>query len=383
MTDILTFLDEVDGLNTPLFDSFIGDCFGEDGEARRGVLRIIAYCLLPDNPLQRYFFFEGVGGSGKGTLAGLIACMAGTRTTERLDIERMKSDAWLGPLEGKNVVIIDEAEEADPRSMRRVMREIARVTGSEIVSARSMYGDSRQIRSGWKFILIANEQPDSADKSGQQSRRVVPLYFGRKKEGGIIPLLHREIYRREGDKIFTKAVHEYALAGLAAGERLFEVDSPAFTEGKKRFEQSTGGIRGILKVFRPGAENMPKMFVEAISEIWIERKESRKFLHRALDKAVTTEMAVLGFRHKEQIRMPWKGPDGNGDRLSGFQECGVDTEFLLHELEMMPDELLSAVREKCGKRRKLWLASRAVLELPEKDFANAEGQTAGQQSFFE
>jgi len=126
------------------------------------------------------------------------------------------------------------------------------------------------------------------------------------------------------------------------------------------------------------------MFVEAITEIWIERKESRKFLHRALDKAVTTEMAVLGFAEKEKARMPWKGAgDGRGELLKGFSECGIDTEKLLDELEMMPDELLSAVREKCGKRKKLWLAARSVLELPERDFANAEGQSAGQSSFFD
>jgi hypothetical protein len=370
-------------LSTPLFDGFLHDCFGADPAAVRGVLQIIAYCLLPDNPLQRYFFFEGIAGAGKGTLATLISLLVGEQNTGLVELERLKSDAWLGPLEGKSLVILDEAENNDPRLMRRVMHELARVTGSSRVSARSLHADARPIRANWRFILIANSMPDAADKSGQQARRAVPLYFGFPKRTGVVRELAKQIYAAEGDKIATKAVIEYLTRGFPRGEAIFEVESPAFQTGKQRFDESTGGLRRILKVFRPGDKNMPKMFVEAICEIWTSRKEGREYMLKNLDRTVTGEMTVLGFAFNERLRMPWPGAGGESDRLAGFQSCAVDTAALLAELEMMPDELLAEIRDRTRRRKKLWFSARAVLELSDREFDTAEGREPGQRDLFE
>lgn len=370
-------------LQTPMFDSFLDDCFADDEEAKRGVLLVIAYCLLPDNPLQRYFFFEGVGGSGKGTLASLISLIVGENNTGLVEIERMKSDAWLGPLEGKQLAIIDEAEGQDPRTMRHAMHELARVTGSERVSARVLNQNATEIRGGWKFILIANQQPESTDKSGQQARRVVPVYFGRKKQGGIVPLLHRRIYEKERNQIAEKAMLEYYLCGVPLGEKLFEIDSPAFQEGRRRFEESTGGVRNVLKVCAVAEANCAKMLVSAVVEIWIERKESREYLKRGLDKVITSEMAVLGFRESEQTTVPGTLPGGERIQCKAFVACGVRVGVLLDELEMTEQEFVNELRRKSAKRSKLWAICRASLGLDARLFDAAEGSHSGQESFFD
>lgn len=360
-------------LETPMFDAFMQDCFPDDAEARRGVLLVIAYCLLPDNPLQRYFFLEGVAGAGKGTLATLISLLVGEQNTGLVDIERMKSDAWLGPMESKSLIIIDEAENNDPRVMRRVMHELARVTGSKRVTARSLHSDARMIPANWRFILIANAMPDAADKSGQQARRAVPLYFGSPKKSGVVRDLAQRIYAAEGNKIATKAVTEYLTRGMARNEALFEVDSPAFQIGKARFDESTGGLRRILKVFSGLDANMAQMFVESVSKIWVYRKDGRNYLIRNLDRTIKSEMNALGFAFSERLRMPWKNLEGEADRLSGYQGCGVDTTALLDELEMTPDELLSALWEMSRGKKKLWECAKAVLDLPVSEFEKIEG----------
>lgn len=371
-----------DELDTPLFDRFLADCFGEDLEAARGVLLIIAYCLLPDNPLQRYFFFEGVGGAGKGTLATLVGLLVGEQNTESVEISRIQSDAWLGPLEGKGLVLIDESEHSDPRAMRRTMHELARVTGASRVSARSLHADARTIRAGWRFILIANVMPDAADKSGQQARRAVPVYFGRQKKVGVVRELAEKIYYAEGDRIVTKAVVEYLTNGLPRGESIFEIDSPAFTIGRERFEDSTSGLRRILRVFGVGNENMAKMLVEACCVLWCGRKEGRDYLLKNLDRSINSEMALLGMHFKPKLRMPWKGVDGESDRLAGFQGCSINTEALLEELEMTPDELLRALRVLSEGKKKLWEAGKSMLDLPVEEFNRAEGHSSGQRDLF-
>lgn len=369
-------------LQTPMFDSFLDDCFADDEEAKRGVLLVIAYCLLPDNPLQRYFFFEGVGGSGKGTLASLISLIVGENNTGLVEIERMKSDAWLGPLEGKQLAIIDEAEGQDPRTMRHAMHELARVTGSERVSARVLNQNATEIRGGWKFILIANQQPESTDKSGQQARRVVPVYFGRKKQGGIVPLLHRRIYEKERNQIAEKAMLEYYLCGMPLGEKLFDIDSPAFQEGRRRFEESTGGVRNVLNFYQRAEVNAAKMEVSFVVETWIARKEGREYLKRGLEKVITSEMAVLGFKESEQTTVPGTLPDGERLRCKAFLGCRIDIERLLDELEMTPEELIAELWQKCARRSKLWSICRASLGLPDHLFDAAEGNYSGQEKLF-
>lgn len=365
---------------TPLFDRFCEDAFPGDDEAKRGLLLIISYCFLPDNPYQRYFFFEGIAGGGKGTFAELILDMVGRgHNGAKVDFDRMLSDAWLGPIKGKTVIVIDEAEGQDIRSYRKVMRELARVTGSPYASSRKLNEDARDVFVGQKFIVISNKQIDADDPTGQQERRVVPVYFGHKPSGEIIENLHRKMFVQESDWIAT-----YALAvGLTMrkkwGSKMFDkIESPAFSSGRERFSESTAQLSRFLRRIVVRSEegvNLASELLIAVVKVWAGSREGTEYLLKGIDRRVVSEMRAIspnGYREK----LPAPG-DPLG-RRKGFLGYGIDCAALVEETDMTPREILCAIKEVAGKKTRIWSLVEAGLDFPAEDFDAAAGVWSGQ-----
>lgn len=367
-------------LETPQFDAFLETPFPgeEEKDSWIGLLRIIGYCFLPDNPVQKYFYFEGLAGGGKGTIAELILSLVGGKNSSRLQFSRLLSDAWLGPLEGKSVVLIDEAESADIKVHKVGVSELARVTGGDFASARKLYGDSRDIRCTQKFILTTNRALEADDIAGQQARRAVPLNFSRKPApGAVVERLYARIARSEGHNIATKGVIELALAWKFGAQVFSEgLNSHSFTRGRERFEEATAGVRTflervVIKLPTSSSIHCPSGLLLHLAEIWAERKDHKHML-KGMDRRIVAEMEALGFEYGRMLTLPMSNQglkEGHSVRGRGYRSATIDPESLLELLEMSPVEVCKALRKRNEKAEKGWFMAEAVLlEIPHSPF---------------
>lgn len=374
----------------PLFNKFCDDAFPDDEEAKRGLLLILGYCFLPHNPYQRYFFFEGIAGGGKGTFAELILDLVGRgHNGAKLDFDRMLTDAWLGPIRGRTVVVIDEAEGQDIRSYRKVMRELARVTGSEYASSRRLNEDARDVFVGQKFIVISNRQIDADDPTGQQARRVVPVYFGHKPEGRLIENLYRKISTEEGNLVASCAFATYLDAKEKYGSSMFEsIESEAFRCGKERFSESTAQLGRFLKqivVPAPEGVNLASELLIVVAKVWADSHENTRHLGRGIDKRVVSEMRALdpdSFRAKLPVPVIFDTEE-ESLRRRGFAKKKIDCQALIEATDMTPREILRELRSMVGNRERIWNLIIGGLGFSSEDFDAVRSYGGEQGKLFE
>lgn len=376
---------ESSGLKHPIWNRFINDAFPAEIQTWQGLLRILGYCFLLDNPLQKYFYLEGIAGSGKGTLAELILTLVGNRNAGRIDTMRVLSDAWLGPLAGKTVVLIDEAESIDIRLHRRLMSEIARVTGGDLASGRSLNRDAGDILCGHKFLITTNRGLETDDIAGQQARRIVPLNFAH-APSTVVNRLYLQIAKQEGSAVATRAVCEL-LPQLHRGQDMFTFEASeddealGFVIGRERFVESSGGLALVLSqiIKRAKNQNVPSLLLFALAEVWAKQQKNRKQFLNNIDRSVGAEMNALGF-YKGAIRceMPATAEGATFcGRSRGFQDCRIDTPSVLSALETSGEELLRSLWFGCIKQRKIWILAQSYLDLPPALFTQVDEDLRG------
>ena len=373
---------ETTPLEAQMWDSFLEGAFPGDKGAGELLERIIGYCFLVDNPYQKYFYFEGKAGGGKGTTAELIMSLVGVGNAGRVQFDRILSDAWLGPLNGKTVVLIDEAENEDMKTHRKVTAELARVTGEDRVSARMLYGDAIEIHSTQKFILTTNRSLQTDDAAGQQSRRIVPVNFAHVPTGKIVPRFYAELIAAEGEAIASRGMlrllecrqGDYGVSMFSQGLE----ESEAVSRGRERFEEATAGVRKFLglilvnteTVARGGTgqfadENISRGLLRVLTEIWIRNQEHRRDLLRGLDNKIVADLERLGFKCSKEaasIPMPERAIAMGYPRKSrAALGVRIDAQKLVDVLDMSPEEIVSAVRRLTAGRRKEWFTAQSAL----------------------
>lgn len=365
----------------PLFREFLEVPFPREWGTVKGILRMIGYCLLPTNPLQKYFYLEGIAGGGKGTLADLIYGLCGRRNATKAEIERIKnSDAWLGPCDGKRLVIIDEIGSGDNRSHQRLLAELARITGSEEIVTRSLYKDSQVTKSGIKFVLTTNTGFSFDDPYGQQERRVVPLAF-RFKPLKVIESLAKRIAEEEGNDIGTLALIELMKGWYLGGNMWREGlgtdnDSAGFKLGREDFQQGSQGLllflnsvleRDKMVEYGMSEERLPASLLIKIVEIWLQGNEIH--IHGTTAAKVKQSMMQLGYEEK-RIRI--KSADKT--QVRGFEGCGLLLDNLLNGLEMDQKMFLKILHKKCAAKNQIWEFAKLALRgsIGEEDFQKVE-----------
>lgn len=352
----------------PKMDYFLGSAVGGNAADIVGLYRIVGYCLLADNPFQKYFYFEGIAGTGKGTMAEIILAIAGKHQSGRVAVQRFESDAWLGPLEGKGVVLVDEAEDVSPATHKKMLLELARVTGEPAVASRKLHRDSGEIRSTQKFVLTTNKTLETDDQSGQQARRIVPINFRFKPKGQIVPNLWKQIVLGDGSLIATRACLELA-AGWHFQERLFSAGveaGEALTLGRERFLETTGGLNEFLdKIIDRDGPGLSSLLLTAICQVWIQETGGRGHLLQQLEVKIKQELTKIS-DWKEKIPHPIseKGlTAGYAARGKGFSGLGINMTELLSEIGVSEERFIELFSKKVGANSKTWYLAEGLLVL--------------------
>lgn len=347
--------DEVSGgLETPLFDQFLEECFPGDEAGKRLIYRIVGYCLVCGNPFRRIFYFEGVTAGGKGLLSEIISNLVGKQGSGSVQFCRLAGDAGLGPLVEKSVILVDEAENAKSEIHNDAMATLKRASGGEWVNVRRLREDAYEVRFRGKFILTANKPFAFTDAGGALERRMVPIHFGHSLERVVREPLSLQIAREEGDRIATKAIREIATAWASEGQLMFNVEGASnLRAGRETLLGSTGGVAALLReIITPASSawSVPSSLLLDVVDVACKKKRFRFDKHGGQASVqVKLEMERMGYPYKAMLvfnSLRTAGPFGPRGR--GYEGCRINKVALCDALEMTPDELSRELCERAG-----------------------------------
>ena len=148
---------------------------------REYVLKLVASFLHGTVKSEKFYFWTGSGGNGKGTLVTLINAAFGMYSGEMpiqiLTSGRQKpgeANAEIARLKGVRAVFAQEPEEGKPINASLLKQ----FSGGDEVTARLLYGNPVTFIPQWKIVTCCNDLPKLPPTDGGVWRRVRVVHFG-------------------------------------------------------------------------------------------------------------------------------------------------------------------------------------------------------------
>ncbi len=209
-------------MQTPVWDKFISEIFGNDLEMVEFMQRLGGYSLTGSIKEQKLFFLHGGGSNGKSVFLDVLRAIAGTYVhnlpSEALMTSRNEGHPTMfASLHGKRLAISSEIEESAHWAESRIKS----MTGDETLTARFMKKDFFTFRVTHKHIIAGNFKPRLKGDDFAMVRRMVLVPFNQRFEGANRDSNLPEKLRAEHPGIlawFIEGARKWAATGLAIPE---------------------------------------------------------------------------------------------------------------------------------------------------------------------
>lgn len=204
----------------PRFRQFMKEIFEGDKEMCNYVMRLFGHIML-GNPVEHLFVvFYGKGGNGKSKLVNILryilGAYAGSLPTTAIMAKSHVTDSAtpaLAKLPGKRLAVISE-----PNGKHQIdAGMIKNLTGGEHVTARALFGETKDFLPECVPLMLTNEKPGVRDDDEGLWRRLNIVSFNRKFEGAAIDVHLEDKLLREASGIFNillKGAQDYLRGGL-------------------------------------------------------------------------------------------------------------------------------------------------------------------------
>ena len=166
--------------DTPNMDRIFEEWVGKDRV--KLLYEIIAFCMIPDYPLQRIFAFIGGGSNGKSCYLNLLKKTIGQENCASVELERLVKTFGTANLYKKLICLMGETnfDKIDKTGI------IKRLSGNDLIEfefkGKNIFSDHNYA----KLIIATNSLPSSSDRTRGFYRRwiIIPFnsVFDEKKE---------------------------------------------------------------------------------------------------------------------------------------------------------------------------------------------------------
>jgi putative DNA primase/helicase len=165
----------------PLWEMFLAEAAGRDGELVRFLRQWFGYCLTGDVREHALVFGYGPGGNGKSvllsTVSGILGDYATTAPAETFATSLSdRHPTELARLRGARLVAASETEHGRAWAESRVKA----LTGGDKIAARHMRQDFFEFMPAFKLMIVGNHQPQLHHVDDALRRRF-----------NIVPFVHR------------------------------------------------------------------------------------------------------------------------------------------------------------------------------------------------
>lgn len=223
---------------TPYFDQLFEEWVG--AEHVQTLYEIIAYCMLPDYPIQRLFCFVGEGMNGKSCYLNIIRKFLGDHNVTATDLDRLLLSRFeVSRLHKKLGCFITETNFGEMKQTSMLKQ----LTGNDYMAFEYKKKDNFEDVNYAKIMISTNSLPESNDKTIGFYRRWLlidfPNRFTEKKD--ILGLIPDEEYSR----LATKCIR--MLADLLS-KREFHNEGTVESRMKK-YEDLSNPLDKFIKEF--------------------------------------------------------------------------------------------------------------------------------------
>lgn len=192
-----------DPVYSPRIDQFMKDITGGDLIKMEFLYQIAGYCLLKKNLFQKFFIFQGEGGTGKSTFQELIHMMVGgDDNCSHIALANFDKDYYLAGLVSKLVNLDDDV--VDGKMLENTGRFKSAVSGNEI-EARQIYREPIHFIPYATLMFNCNRLPRIMDKTSGLYRRMVLVELNNKVEKPD-PLFMNKVNDTDMEYFLFKAV---------------------------------------------------------------------------------------------------------------------------------------------------------------------------------
>ena len=192
----------------PEFDRFLWGISGGDAQMVARLWEMLGYCLVPDIGGKTGFVLQGRKHSGKSLLCNFLEEeIFPDEVVSSLDVDQLSKEFAPSELEGKMLCV--SGDMPDESLNNKVVSNIKKLLGNDLISAPKKYQDNRQFRFGGKFILVSNHQLriKGEDDAFEDRLVAIPFPYSIPKERWDPQFAQRLL--PEKDSIVSKAIGYY------------------------------------------------------------------------------------------------------------------------------------------------------------------------------
>lgn len=160
-------------------DEFMKQVTGGDILKMNFLYQIAGYCLLKKNVFEKFFIFQGEGGTGKSTFMNIIAKMCGDQNTANIGLADFDKDYYLAQLISKLVNIDDDV--VDGKTLENTGRFKSIISGN-VISVRQIYQPVVKYLPYVTCVFSCNKLPRIMDKTSGLYRRIILIELNNKVE---------------------------------------------------------------------------------------------------------------------------------------------------------------------------------------------------------
>lgn len=157
--------------STPTIDKLFTEWVGK--EYKQTLYEIIAYCMLPDYPIHRFFVLIGSGNNGKSSYLQILIKFLGKNNCSSIELDRLLERFGTTVLYNKLAVIIGET---NFNTLERTSL-LKRITGGDEVEIEFKGKDIFYYKNYAKPIISTNTLPTTTDRTRGFYRRIQIVPF--------------------------------------------------------------------------------------------------------------------------------------------------------------------------------------------------------------
>ena len=173
----------------PIFLKFLHEITGGDFQMQISILESMAYCLMPEYPIQRAIMLVGSGSNGKSSLLRVLTALLGDENVSQITIQSLTNNRFSTEwLTGR---LANIAPDLPKKGLYDTGTFKALTGGDPILAEIKRIQKPVRLRNCAKMLFSCNEIPDTPDDTDAFYRRWLILEFKQRFSEGrdIVPEL--------------------------------------------------------------------------------------------------------------------------------------------------------------------------------------------------
>lgn len=298
---------------TPNMDRIFEEWVGKDHV--KTLYEILAYCIIPDYPIQRLFCLMGSGSNGKSCFLRLIEKFVGNENICSTELDTLMSSRFEMVKLFKKLVC--QMGETDFGEISRTSL-LKKLTGKDLLGFEYKGGRNFDGYNYAKILIATNNLPTTTDKTDGFYRRwnIVdfPNQFSEAKD------ILAEIPDEEFSALALKCC---SILKDLLGQRKFSNDG-SIEERRMKYEEKSNFLDLFIKTFTEVEENTEIGYIR-VNEFYKRFKDwSKENRHREMSEtSVSLKMKEMGYIHERKyFKWMYNGNGGTARSWIGIKWKG-------------------------------------------------------------